>query len=66
MRVRFYDIEWDTDDGEGNAPTAESLGLPREVEMEVAGDVDLEESGADLLSDKYGFCVKGFSFEVRS
>ena len=63
MKVRFYDIRWDTDDGNGHKPSPMSLGLPREVTLDVDDDLDVAEEGCDVLSDKYGFCVYGFMFE---
>ena len=57
-KIRFYNIQWDTD---GAPPT--SLGLPAETTLEVAEDCDVEEDGADVLSDKFSFCVFGFDFE---
>jgi hypothetical protein len=57
-KVRFYDIQWDTD-GE----TVEDL--PTEVTLEVPGTLDIEMEGADLLSDKYGWCIHGFQHETN-
>ena len=59
MKVRFSNIEWDLD---GEQPSA--YNLPTECVMEVDNDVDLEEEGADVLSDQYGWCVKSCSFEI--
>lgn len=56
MQVRFYDIDWDTDD--------EDVDLPAEVTLEVDDDLDVEEEGSDILSDQYGWCVKGVNYEV--
>ena len=50
MKVRFFDIRWDID--EGDEPD-----LPSECVLEVDDDIDLDEEGADALSDKYGWCV---------
>lgn len=65
MRVRFYNIQWDTtdDNDEGESPSAADLGLPEEVTLDVDDDLCLETEGADVLSDRYGFCVFGFNFE---
>ena len=54
--IRFFNIEWDTDD--------ENATLPRDVVLLMDDDRDPEEEGADILADEYGFCVKGCSFEV--
>lgn len=55
-QVRFFDIEWDTDD--------EVVNLPSEKIMEVDDNIDLEDESADVLSDKYGWCVSGCSYEI--
>ena len=54
--VRFYDIDWDTD--------GDDAGLPTDTICFVEDDCDLENEGADVLSDNFGFCVKGCSFKV--
>lgn len=59
QRFRFYNIKWDTD---GVNP--EELNLPSEHTCAVADkNFDPENEGADLLSDKFGFCVFGFDFQ---
>lgn len=56
MLVHFLNIEWDTD--------GEDLSfLPESVTLTVNDDVNVKEVGADILSDKYGFCVNSFNFE---
>jgi hypothetical protein len=57
--VRLYDILWDTD-GE----PADELGLPSEHIAIVDDDWTPEDDAADLLSDRYGFCVKGCAFKT--
>jgi hypothetical protein len=67
MQVLFYDIDWDTSGGDEEDEkllTAAYLGLPEAVTLEVDDDLDLEEKGADVLSDKYGYCVNACSFEI--
>ncbi len=51
MKVKIKDILWDTD-GED----AGNLGLPDEVKLELVGDETIDDV-ADILSDKYGFCI---------
>lgn len=54
--IKFYNIEWD-DDGDGSD-------LPDSFTTNVNEKVfNPAEEGADLLSDQFGFCVKGFKFE---
>lgn len=64
MKVRFYEIEWDTSTDDEEMATIEPPSLPLETVLEVDDDTDLEDNGADVLSDKYGFCVFSFEFEV--
>ncbi len=58
MKVKFFDISWDTD--------GERADLPSEVTLTVDDDTDLEEQGADILSDKFGWCVNGLNYEVHT
>lgn len=55
--VRFYDIKWDTD---GDSIDS----LPEEIIIEVDNDTDISMVGADILSDKFSWCVDSFSFEI--
>jgi hypothetical protein len=62
MKYRLSNIVWDmTCDGEAASFTAEQLGLPSEMVVECDGDIAAE--GADILSDKWGWCVISFDFE---
>lgn len=65
MLVRFTDIDWDTTDEE-NEDIEEDFGnrLPKTVTLEVDDDVELSTEGADVLSDKYGWCVNSFNYEI--
>lgn len=58
MKVKATDIQWDVDDKELLKV------LPQEVIVECPDDADLNEELADILSDEYGFCLFGCSFEV--
>lgn len=69
MKVRFFDIVWDTTENGSQdqlsaSPTAESCGLPSETILEVDDDIDLDTEGADALSDKYGYCVFDYKYEI--
>lgn len=57
MYVRFFAIQWDTDG-------AEAPGLPSDVVLPVPAATDVALEGADILSDKFGFCVHSFEFEL--
>lgn len=56
--VHFSNIKWDTD--------GETIDLPDNYTTEVPMELDVAEQGADLLSDKFGFCVFSFDFEEKS
>lgn len=56
-KVRFTDIVWDTDGEPTDLPTTV------ELDVELAAEQSLDVDGADILSDKYGFCVESFNFE---
>lgn len=58
--VRLFNIQWDAD---GEDP--QDLGLPTEYFAVVEDDFDPEEQAADLLSDKFGFCVLGCGFDTN-
>jgi hypothetical protein len=59
IQYQFSSIQWDTD---GEDPA--KLNLPLETTITAPyPEFDPTEEGADLLSDKFGFCV--FSFEFR-
>ena len=70
-----WDISWDTSDGiyeeENTNVLPEELNLPREIlinaeyiDIEDDEDMDeVEDAISNYLSDEYGFCHLGFSFE---
>lgn len=57
MKVKVFGIVWDTD--------GEDVDLPSEVTLEVSEDTDLENEIADILSDKYGWCVLSVDYSVE-
>jgi hypothetical protein len=64
MTIHVTDIDWDTTD-EGGEPLPKKevrkLKLPKEVVIELDDDGrDLDEQVADILSDKYEFCINSF------
>ena len=56
-QVRFSEIEWDSE-GVG-------ADLPHDVTLSIDSSkcLELETDGAEMLADKFGFCVKSFLFE---
>ena len=71
ITVQFRSIEWDTETDDGDDTPVD---LPKEVTRKVEGQwasVEeagsfVEEQGADILSDAFGWCVHGFDFEVAT
>lgn len=51
MKVRAFNIDWDTDE--------EKIDLPQEVFVEVED----EEEISDAVSDKVGFCLFSLQYE---
>lgn len=62
IKVKCTEIQWDTD---GDKELSKSL--PKEVALIIddycEGDY-LDDELADMLSDKYGFCLFGFNYEI--
>lgn len=62
IKVKCTEIQWDTD---GDKELSKSL--PKEVTLIIddycEGDY-LDDELADMLSDKYGFCLFGFNYEI--
>ena len=60
IKVRCFKIKWDTD-----GASLKSCGLPKETTVETDFHEDeLEYHIADVLSDKYGYCVKSCEYQV--
>ena len=58
MKIRTYDIQYDTDG-------LKVKGLPKELFFDVEDqEFDPEYEAADLISDKTGWCVVGFQYEI--
>lgn len=49
MKIKIWDIKWDTD--------GEEVDLPTQVVREVGADFCTNQDTTDLLSDEFGFCV---------
>jgi hypothetical protein len=56
-KVHFYNIQWDTDGEEVES-------LPEETTIDVYVNADITMDGADILSDKFGWCVNSFQFKI--
>jgi len=56
IKIHITNIIWDADD---------SLELPNTETLEVPDDANLKDLDlANILSDKYGYCVDSLTFEV--
>ncbi len=68
MRVRFFDIEWETDGEEVDLPTECVLEVDEEVPESLDMDLAtfLNEEGANLLSDAFGWLVQGFQWKLTN
>jgi len=56
-RYKITDIDWDTDGEEVDLPAVVV------VEKDIGRDDVVDDILADYLSDTYGFCTYGFSFD---
>lgn len=64
MKVRFFDIEWDLDDLNKRERKEVLSYLPTNPIIEVDDNMDINEEGADILADTYGYCVHDFDYEI--
>lgn len=60
-KVKVTDIVYDT---ESDGIIYSQKKLPKEMIIELSGDNDPEDEIADIISDKTGWCVQGFNYEV--
>jgi len=56
MKVKVTGIVYDTD--------GESVDLPSEMIVEVDGIIDIDQEIADAISDKTGWCVGSYNYEI--
>jgi len=62
MKIKVYDIQWDTDNDEDILEV-----LPTELDInadELPEDIEISDAISDWLSDSYGFCHFGFKCSV--
>ena len=58
--ITFSKIVWDTD----GQPIGD---LPKIATLPITDpEFDAENEGADMLSDKFGFCVKSFEYKINA
>ena len=63
MKAIVTDIVYDTE-SDGVIYDVTELKLPTEMEIELVGDNDVESEIADAISDRTGWCVEGFNYEI--
>ena len=67
IKIRCYNIEWDTDGEEEDLPTEVTLILTEPKELieycEARESCDEDDFIADKLSWEYGWCVNSFEYE---
>ncbi len=58
MKVRVFDIDWDTDEEAVDCPTEVVIEIPEDSEY------DLDEDLGGILTEAYGWCINGCNYEV--
>jgi len=56
MKYKITNIVYDTD--------GESVDLPSEMIVNVDGIIDIDQEIADAISDKTGWCVGSYNYEI--
>ncbi len=64
MKVKVTNIVYDTDIDDDSSQFVLNSDLPSEMIVEVDGIIDVESEIADAISDKTGWCVQGFNYEI--
>ena len=60
MKIKVTNIVYDTEsDGE-----IHDVDLPTEMTLDIPNNVDIEDEIADVISDKTGWCVEGYNYEI--
>lgn len=56
MIIKFKNIKYETD--------GQKVKLPKTIQLDVLADVDIEQEGADMISNETGWLVNSFEYEV--
>ena len=62
--VKLHSIDWDTDDKNDSDLPYEVIEVAEKSKIEKMEPDEVIEKFSNLLSDKYGFCHKGFRIEL--
>jgi len=61
MKIKVTNIVYDT---ESDGVVHTDLDLPTEIILEIDKDCDIEDEIADTISNKTGWCVEGYNYEI--
>ncbi len=64
MKVKVTNIVYDIDIDDDSSQFVLNSDLPSEMIVEVDGIIDVESEVADAISDRTGWCVQGFNYEI--
>ena len=64
MKIKVYDIDWDIDEEDIEDGVSLDSSLTLETDEEFEYDDELEEWISDEISDKTGFCHRGFNYDI--
>ncbi len=64
MKVKVTNIVYDTDIDDDSSQFVLNSDLPSEMIVEVDGIIDVESEIADVISDKTGWCVQDYNYEI--
>jgi len=60
MKIKVTNIVYDTEsDGE-----VHDIDLPKEMILNIPNDCDIEDEIANQISNKTGWCIEGFNYEI--
>jgi hypothetical protein len=64
MKVKVTGIVYDIDIDDDSSQFVLNSDLPSEMIVEVDGIIDVESEIADAISDRTGWCVQGYNYEI--
>ena len=64
MKVKVTNIVYDIDIDDDSSQFVLNSDLPSEMIVDVDGIIDVESEIADSISDKTGWCVEGYNYEI--
>ena len=64
MKVKVTGIVYDIDIDDDSSQFVLNSDLPSEMIVEVDGIIDVESEIANAISDRTGWCVQGFNYEI--